>query len=93
MDYQTCLTVGAAQRVEHYEIAAYGTVCAYADALTHNELSRLLRQTLDEEKQTDELLSSVGIKINEQVASQTTNGGSGRGSNESSTTSSRSNRS
>lgn len=68
--------VGAAQRVEHYEIAAYGTICAYADALNHNELSSLLRQTLDEEKQTDELLSSMGIKINEQVAAQTTNGGS-----------------
>ncbi len=72
--------VGAAQRVEHYEIAAYGTLCAYADALHHSELSSVLRQTLDEEKQTDELLSSIGIKINEEVAAQATENGSGHSS-------------
>ncbi|MBW4437436.1 MAG: ferritin-like domain-containing protein [Pleurocapsa minor GSE-CHR-MK-17-07R] len=60
--------VGAAQRVEHYEIAAYGTVAAYADALGHTDVSDLLRQTLEEEKQTDALLTQIGLPINEACA-------------------------
>lgn len=60
--------VGSAQRVEHYEIAAYGTVCAYADALGHTELSALLQQSLQEEQQTDAMLSDLGIEINEECA-------------------------
>ena len=42
--------IAAAQRVEHYEIAAYGTLCAFADLLGESQHASLLRQTLDEEK-------------------------------------------
>jgi ferritin-like metal-binding protein YciE len=56
--------IGAAQRVEHYEIAAYGTVCAFADELGESEHSELLNQTLEEEKDTDEKLTKLAEQIN-----------------------------
>jgi ferritin-like metal-binding protein YciE len=51
--------IGAAQRVEHYEIAAYGTTRTLAELLGHNEAVDLLQQTLDEEKTTDEKLTEL----------------------------------
>jgi ferritin-like metal-binding protein YciE len=56
--------IGAAQRVEHYEIAAYGTVCAFAELLGETKHLELLQQTLDEEKQTDEKLTELSQDIN-----------------------------
>ncbi len=53
--------IAAAQRVEHYEIAAYGTVCEYARALGHDEILTLLQSTLDEEKETDRLLTTLAV--------------------------------
>jgi len=53
--------IGAAQRVEHYEIAGYGTARTYAEMLGHAEAAQLLQQTLDEEKETDELLSGLAL--------------------------------
>ena len=55
--------ISAAQRVEHYEIAAYGTVAAYADLLGESEHAFLLRETLDEEKETDQKLSELSKEI------------------------------
>jgi len=49
--------IGAAQRVEHYEIAAYGTVRAFAEILEETEHVSLLEETLEEEKATDEKLT------------------------------------
>ena len=49
--------IASAQRVEHYEIAGYGTACTYAKFLGHNEAYELLKETLSEEKSTDEKLS------------------------------------
>jgi len=49
----------AAQKVEHYEIASYGTVCTWADLLGLDEVSELLKETLDEEKTTDETLTEI----------------------------------
>jgi ferritin-like metal-binding protein YciE len=49
----------AAQKVEHYEIASYGTVCTWADLLGLDEVAEILKETLDEEKTTDELLSEI----------------------------------
>lgn len=49
----------AAQKVEHYEIASYGTLCTWADLLGLDELSDLLKETLDEEKTTDETLTEI----------------------------------
>jgi ferritin-like metal-binding protein YciE len=51
--------IGAAQAVEHYEIARYGTLMAWAKTLGHQEAIRLLKQNLDEEKAADEKLSKL----------------------------------
>jgi ferritin-like metal-binding protein YciE len=51
--------VAGAQRVEHYEIAAYGCMVHYADLMGHNEVAKLLKQSLDEEKSADEKLTNV----------------------------------
>jgi ferritin-like metal-binding protein YciE len=56
--------IGAAQKVEHYEIAAYGTMATYAKILGLTEAERLLKQTLAEEKQTDEELTQLASTIN-----------------------------
>ncbi|MFZ0817856.1 MAG: ferritin-like domain-containing protein [Candidatus Sulfotelmatobacter sp.] len=56
--------IGAAQRVEHYEMAAYGTVRAFAEELGETEQASLLGETFEEEKQTDEKLSSLAKEIN-----------------------------
>jgi ferritin-like metal-binding protein YciE len=51
--------IAAAQRVEHYEIAAYGTVSAYAKLLEKKDVVKLLQATLGEEKATDEALTEL----------------------------------
>ena len=51
-----CL-IAAGQRAEHYEMAAYGTLVAWARAMGHEEVADLLQETLDEEKAADEKLS------------------------------------
>lgn len=56
--------IGAAQRVEHYEIAAYGTVRSMAELLGETEHVSLLEETLEEEKQTDEKLTQLANEIN-----------------------------
>jgi ferritin-like metal-binding protein YciE len=60
--------IASAQRVEHYEIAAYGTVRSFAELLGENEAVNLLQQTLDEEKETDEKLTQLSQKVNAQAA-------------------------
>jgi ferritin-like metal-binding protein YciE len=56
--------IGAAQKVEHYEIAAYGTLATYAKLLEMEEAVDLLGQTLEEEKETDEKLNQIASEIN-----------------------------
>jgi ferritin-like metal-binding protein YciE len=56
--------IGAAQRVEHYEIAGYGTVRTMAEVLGENEHVSLLTETLEEEKETDEKLTELAQKAN-----------------------------
>ena len=63
-DVKDSALIAAAQRVEHYEIAAYGTVAAYADVLGETEQASLLRETLQEEKDTDEKLTELASEIN-----------------------------
>jgi ferritin-like metal-binding protein YciE len=53
-----CL-IAAGQRAEHYEMAAYGTLVAWARVMGHDEAADLLQQTLDEEKAADEKLSQL----------------------------------
>jgi ferritin-like metal-binding protein YciE len=62
--------IGAAQRVEHYEIAAYGTAKAFAQILGEDEHVELLEQTLQEEKETDEKLTKLSEEINSQATSE-----------------------
>ncbi len=56
--------IGSAQRVEHYEIAGYGTVRRFAKVMGHNDVYDILTQTLDEEKLSDELLTGLADTIN-----------------------------
>ena len=51
--------IAAAQKVEHYEIASYGTLCAWAKLMNQNEALELLHETLEEEKATDEKLTQL----------------------------------
>lgn len=51
--------IAAAQKVEHYEIAAYGTAVAHAKAMGHTTVERLLQETLDEEYEADKKLTAV----------------------------------
>jgi ferritin-like metal-binding protein YciE len=56
--------ISAAQRVEHYEIAAYGSARTYAELLGESEIVRLLEKTLEEEKAADQKLTKVAKKVN-----------------------------
>ncbi len=61
--------IADAQKAEHYEIASYGTVIAWAEQLGHNEIVRLLEQTLEEEKETDVKLTELAETLaNEEAA-------------------------
>ncbi len=59
--------ISAAQRVEHYEIAAYGTVKTYAELLGMSKAAKLLAETLNEEKDTDQKLTGLAGNINVQA--------------------------
>ena len=67
--------IGAAQRVEHYEIAAYGTACEFAKLLEESEHVSLLEETLQEEKETDEKLTELAKEINPQANEGTNESG------------------
>lgn len=56
--------IAAAQKVEHYEIAAYGTVRTFAEILGHDAQAALLDQTLEEEKHADSVLSQISDTAN-----------------------------
>jgi ferritin-like metal-binding protein YciE len=58
-DVMDAALIAAAQKVEHYEIASYGTVRTWAQLLGNKDVARLLQQTLDEEGKTDKLLSKL----------------------------------
>jgi ferritin-like metal-binding protein YciE len=59
--------IGAARRVEHYEMAAYGAVCEFAHVLGQTRQASLLEKTLAEEKQTDDKLAELAKEINAQA--------------------------
>jgi ferritin-like metal-binding protein YciE len=60
--------IAAAQKVEHYEIASYGTLCALAGQLGFAEAGRILHEILKQEKDTDQTLSDLSRTINEKSA-------------------------
>ena len=63
-DVKDAAIIGAAQRVEHYEIAGYGTARALAELLGEEEHASLLEETLQEEKDTDQKLNQLAEEIN-----------------------------
>jgi len=61
----------AAQKIEHYEIASYGSLRALANRMGQGEIASLLEQTLNEEKETDQLLTEIAeSSINEEAAAE-----------------------
>jgi len=64
--------IASAQRAEHYEIAAYGTLVTWARTMEHDSAADLLQQNLDEEKAADEKLTDIAESgVNEQAAQST----------------------
>jgi ferritin-like metal-binding protein YciE len=62
-DVRDAAIIGSAQKIEHYEIAAYGTLRTYAELLGFDEQAELLQETLDEEKETDESLTELAVTV------------------------------
>jgi len=71
--------IGAAQKVEHYEIAAYGTARAHAEQMGHTEVARLLQQTLEEESAANEKLTMIAEQMVNRQANQQNMAGDGAG--------------
>jgi ferritin-like metal-binding protein YciE len=70
--------LASSQKVEHYEICGYGTARSYAIQLGHNEVARLLSETLDEEYEADRLLTEMAERrINIEAEYETSQSGSG----------------
>ena len=72
--------IGAAQRVEHYEMAGYGTALAFAEILGENDHIPLLQQTLEEEKQADKKLTELSQEINHRAVQESAADREGRNS-------------
>ena len=62
-DVKDAALIGAAQRVEHYEIAAYGTARTFAERLGHSEAVTALQMTLQEEAQADTTLTKIAKSV------------------------------
>jgi ferritin-like metal-binding protein YciE len=80
-DVKDAALIAAAQRVEHYEIAGYGTARTFANLLGEDEAASLLEQTLEEEKETDAKLTQLAEGINvaaENESAESENEGSGK---------------
>jgi len=59
------ILISCAQKVEHYEIASYGTLCTWAKLLGFKQAKSLLGETLNEEEKTDKLLTTLSTRINQ----------------------------
>ena len=73
-DVMDAALISAAQRVEHYEIAAYGTLRSFAEILGNTQAASLLEQTLEEEKETDKKLTELSKNINFEAAGESDTG-------------------
>lgn len=67
-DTRDALMIAAAQKIEHYEIATYGTLRVWANLLGHSEAASLFEETLDEEKDTDQKLTAIAESFVNQEA-------------------------
>ena len=72
----SALIIGS-QKIEHYEIAGYGSARAIAKSLGNREVLDLLQTTLAEEEQTDKQLTSAALRIQKQMLQEATNAGDG----------------
>jgi ferritin-like metal-binding protein YciE len=63
-DVADAILIGLAQKVEHYEIATYGTLCTWADQLGYTNAKGLLGQNMDDEEKVDKLLSNLSRHAN-----------------------------
>jgi ferritin-like metal-binding protein YciE len=63
-DVADAILIGLAQKVEHYEIATYGTLCTWADQLGYTNAKELLGQNMDDEEKVDKLLSNLSRHAN-----------------------------
>lgn len=66
-DVRDAAMIAAAQRVEHYEMAVYGTVRSYAERLGQSKIAQLLETTLEEEKAADKKLTEISKTVNSQA--------------------------
>jgi ferritin-like metal-binding protein YciE len=66
-DVRDAALISAAQRVEHYEMAAYGTLRNYAELLGQPQAAKLLEKTLEEEKAADQKLTTISERVNAQA--------------------------
>ena len=64
------MLIGAAQKVEHYEISGYGTVRTLAEAIGNQEVADLLRQTEEEEAETDKKLTAIAAQLLEEAGNE-----------------------
>ena len=64
-DVMDAILIACAQKVEHYEIATYGTLCTWARSLGYENALELLKQNIDEEEAADKKLSALSVQINE----------------------------
>jgi ferritin-like metal-binding protein YciE len=64
-DIRDAALIGAAQRVEHYEIAAYGCARTFAEHLGHDEAAKLLQETLEEESAAEKKLTEIAADVNQ----------------------------
>jgi ferritin-like metal-binding protein YciE len=69
-DTRDAVMIASAQKVEHYEIATYGTLRTWANLLGKPEVASLLEETLEEEKETDQRLTSIAESVNVEAANQ-----------------------
>jgi ferritin-like metal-binding protein YciE len=67
-DVRDAALISAAQRVEHYEMAAYGTVRTYAERLGNKQIAGLLQDTLEEEKAADKKLTEISQQVQQRAA-------------------------
>lgn len=68
-DVKDAALIAAAQKIEHYEIAGYGTARTYAELLGHEQAAQILQQILDEEGQTDQKLTQIAQQVNVEAMS------------------------
>jgi ferritin-like metal-binding protein YciE len=68
-DVMDAALIVAAQKVEHYEIAGYGSVCTFGRVLGYNDATEILKETVAEEERTDKLLTGIAEKLNPEAKS------------------------